>query len=116
MNEGRADCMAIFLSEIPQLFRRNIIDLDCALLTVSPPDGKGYCSLGTSVDITRSALQNAKYVIGRRILVIWHYMCDQITRLFLSAMTNPKMPRTLGDGMIHMSHIDAIVEGVVEVW
>jgi len=62
--EGRADAIPIFLSEIPRLFRRKVINLDVALVSVSPPDKHGFCSLGTSVDCTRSAIQNAKYIIG----------------------------------------------------
>ncbi|KAK3101047.1 hypothetical protein FSP39_000556 [Pinctada imbricata] len=87
--EGRADTIPIFLSEIPQLFRRHIIDIDVALVSVAPPDKHGFCSLGTSVDCTRSAIQNAKYII---------------------AMVNENLPRTFGDGVIHQSHIDAMVE------
>lgn len=64
VNEGRADTIPIFLCEIPHLFRRRIIDIDVALVTVAPPDKHGFCSLGTSVDCTRSAIQNARYIIG----------------------------------------------------
>lgn len=64
VNEGRADCVSIFLSETPNLFRRKIIQLDVALITVSPPDDKGFCTLGTSVDCTIAAVQNAKHIIG----------------------------------------------------
>lgn len=63
--QGRADYTPIFLSEIPLLFRRNLLPLDVALVQVSPPDKHGFCSLGTSVDITRAALQTAKFVIGQ---------------------------------------------------
>lgn len=89
VNEGRADTIPIFLCEIPHLFRRRIIDIDVALVTVAPPDKHGFCSLGTSVDCTRSAIQNARYII---------------------AMVNDHMPRTFGDGVIHESHIDAMVQ------
>ncbi|KAK3604483.1 hypothetical protein CHS0354_019078 [Potamilus streckersoni] len=88
IQDGRADAIPIFLSEIPILFRRKIINLDVALVTVTPPDKHGFCSLGTSVDCTRSAIQNAKYII---------------------AQVNKHMPRTFGDGVIHESHIDAMV-------
>ncbi|XP_052284514.1 4-hydroxybutyrate coenzyme A transferase-like isoform X1 [Dreissena polymorpha] len=87
--EGRGDAIPIFLSEIPRLFRQKIINLDVALVSVSPPDKHGFCSLGTSVDCTRSAIQNAKYII---------------------AQVNRHLPRTFGDGIIHTSHIDAMVE------
>ncbi|WAR14420.1 CAT2-like protein [Mya arenaria] len=87
--EGRADAIPIFLSEIPRLFRQRIINIDVALVSVSPPDKHGFCSLGTSVDCTRSAIQNAKYII---------------------AQVNKNLPRTFGDGIIHQSHVDAMVE------
>lgn len=87
--EGRADAVSIFLSEIPLLFRRKIYKLDVALIHVSPPDQHGFCSLGVSVDCTRAAVQAADYII---------------------AQVNEHMPRTLGDGLIHMSHIDCMVE------
>ncbi|XP_067658202.1 4-hydroxybutyrate coenzyme A transferase-like [Haliotis asinina] len=88
INSGRADCIPIFLGEIPLLFRRHIINLDVALVSVTPPDNHGYCSLGTSVDCARAAVQNAKYIIG---------------------LVNKQMPRTFGDGLIHQSHFDAMV-------
>ena len=65
VNDGRADFMPVFLSEIPLLFRRNILNIDVALIHVSPPDEHGFCSLGPSVDIALSAVQNAKYIIGK---------------------------------------------------
>jgi len=86
--EGRADYVPIFLGEIPLLFRRNIINIDVALVHVSPPDSHGFCSLGPSVDCTRAAIQNAKYIIG---------------------LCNPQCPRTYGDGQVHQSHLDAFV-------
>ncbi|TVR77735.1 MAG: acetyl-CoA hydrolase/transferase family protein [Chitinophagaceae bacterium] len=89
VNESNGDYIPVFLSEIHLLFDRNVLPLDVALIHVSPPDHHGYCSLGVSVDITRSALRNAKHVI---------------------AQVNPQMPRTHGDGMIHVSRIDTFVE------
>lgn len=89
VNMGRGDYIPIFLSEIPSLFRKNILPLDVALIHVSPPDKHGYCSLGVSVETAVSAVQTAKRVI---------------------AQVNPNMPRSHGDGLIHMSKIDAMVE------
>jgi len=68
------------LSEIPLLFQRKIIDLDVALIQVSPPDKHGFCTLGPSVDCTRAAIQNAKYIIGRNAFVIqlMKYRCINI--------------------------------------
>ena len=88
VNTGRGDYVPVFLSEIPILFRRGILPIDVALVQVSPPDRHGYCSLGTSVDIAVSAVKTAKYVI---------------------AQVNPRMPRTLGDGMIKITDFDAAV-------
>jgi acyl-CoA hydrolase len=87
--EGRADYVPVFLSEIPQLFGQNILPVDVALVQVSPPDRHGYCSLGLSVDIARSAVNNAKYVI---------------------AQVNTNVPRTHGDGLIHCSRFYAMVK------
>lgn len=89
VNDERGDYVPIFLSEIPRLFNQKILKLDVALIHVSPPDKHGFCSLGVSVDITRSALKNSAHVI---------------------AQVNPHMPRTLGDGIIHLSEIHALVE------
>ncbi|MDM7923156.1 MAG: acetyl-CoA hydrolase/transferase C-terminal domain-containing protein [Pyrinomonadaceae bacterium] len=89
VNSARADYIPVFLSEIPALFRQNVLPLDVALIHVSPPDRHGFCSLGVSVDIARSAVDCAKYVI---------------------AQVNPHMPRTIGDALVHVKQIDAMVE------
>lgn len=89
VNKNNGDYIPIFLSEIHWLFRRNIYSLDVAFIQVSRPDKHGYCSLGTSVDITLPAIQTAKTVI---------------------ALVNPNVPRTHGDGIIHVSNIDYAVE------
>ena len=88
VNSEDGDYVPIFLSQIPQLFRKNILPIDVALIQVSSPDAHGYCSLGTSVDIARAAVDTAKYVI---------------------AQVNPLMPRTHGDGFVHVSKINAMV-------
>lgn len=89
VNSEFGEYVPVFLSEIHLLFERNILPLDFAFIHVSPPDKHGFCSLGTSVDITRSAIINAKHVI---------------------AQVNKQMPRTHGDGMIHISEINSLVE------
>jgi acyl-CoA hydrolase len=89
INTEHGEYVPVFLSEIPLLFRNNILPLDVALIHVSPPDQHGYCSLGTSVDIVRSALQSARHII---------------------AQVNKQMPRTHGDGVIHQSQIHAMME------
>lgn len=88
VNSDNGDFVPIFLSEIPILFKNGHLPLDVALVTVSPPDKHGYCTLGTSIDIARSAVDTAKKII---------------------AVVNPKMPRTHGDGMIHYSKFDKMV-------
>lgn len=88
INTRRGDYTPIFLSELHLLFKRNILPLDVALIQVSPPDKHGYCSLGTSIDVTITAIQMAKIVI---------------------AQVNPQVPRTHGDGIIHKDNINAAV-------
>jgi 4-hydroxybutyrate CoA-transferase len=88
VNHARADYIPVFLSEIPALFRQNVLPVDVALINVSPPDKHGFCSLGTSVDISRAAVDCAKLVI---------------------AQINPNMPRTLGDALLHVREIDHMV-------
>lgn len=90
VHDGRADYMPVFLSEVPQLFRAGVLPLDVALIQVSPPDKHGCCSLGVSVDVTRAAVQVAKTVI---------------------AQVNPNMPRTHGDGILHVDDVDYFVDG-----
>ncbi|MGZ4090679.1 MAG: acetyl-CoA hydrolase/transferase family protein, partial [Bacteroidia bacterium] len=88
VNSDQGDYVPIFLSEIPQLFNRNILPLDVAIVQVSPPDAHGYCSLGTSVDIARAAVDTARHII---------------------AQVNSKMPRTHGQGFVHVNKFDAMV-------
>ncbi len=88
VNTGLGDYIPVFLSEIPLLFSRNILPLDVAIIQVSPPDKHGYCSLGTSIDIARSATLTAKKII---------------------AQVNPNMPRVHGDAFVPVSAFDAAV-------
>lgn len=87
--EGKIDYIPAYLSQIPHLFSSRQIGLDVALVQVSPPDKFGFCSLGISVDITQSGMENAGLVI---------------------AQVNPRMPRTWGDGFVHVDDIDYIAE------
>ncbi len=89
VNSDNGEYIPIFLSEISRLFEKGILPIDVALIHVSPPDKHGYCSLGTSVDVAKSAVKHAKKIV---------------------AQINPKMPRTHGDGFVHVSRIDAMVE------
>ncbi len=87
--EGHASYIPMFLSEIPALIRSRRLPLQAALVHVSPPDIHGYCSLGVSIDCTNAAVDSADIII---------------------AQVNPQMPRTHGDGHIHISKITAMVE------
>ena len=88
IQQGLGDYTPIFLSDIPRLFRTGQLPLDAALVQVTPPDDRGYCSLGISVDIVKSAMENSRLVI---------------------AEVNPNIPRTLGDSMVNIYDIDVIV-------
>jgi len=97
LKKGIGDYTPIFLSEIPEEFESGRIPVDVALISVTPPDVNGLCSLGVSVDIVKSAVANSKYVI---------------------AQVNNLMPRTFGDSFIHVNSIDMLVphdEDIVEV-
>jgi len=89
LKAGNGSYTPVFLSEVPLLFKRNILPLDVALIQVSPPDRHGYCSLGVSVEAILAAIDNAKHVI---------------------ALINEQMPRVHGEGIIHISELDTFVE------
>lgn len=86
---GAVDHIPCFLSEIPQLLRSGAVAIDVALIHVSPPDRHGYCTLGTSVDAARAAVDTARVII---------------------AQINPKMPRVHGDGFVHVDQIHHAIE------
>ena len=88
LKAGNGSYTPVFLSELPNLFRKKVLALDVVFIHVSPPDAHGYCSLGVSVEATLAAIENAKIVI---------------------AQVNPQMPRTFGDGILHVSEIDFLV-------
>ncbi len=88
VNSESGDYVPVFLSEIPNLFRNGYLPLDVALVQVSPPDIHGYCSLGTSIAAARCAVQVAQKVI---------------------AQVNPNMPRTHGDGQVHVSRFASMI-------
>jgi acyl-CoA hydrolase len=88
VNGPDGDYIPVFLSEIPRMFDQGILPLDVALVHVSPPDGHGFCSLGVSVDVARAAVRCARTVI---------------------AQVNPNMPRTHGEGQVHISRFAALV-------
>lgn len=89
INEGRAEFIPIFLSEVTLLFKKEIIKADVALIHVSPPDEHGFCSYGIDVGNIKTPAEKAKCVI---------------------AQVNKQMPRGLGNSFIHINKIDYIVE------
>ncbi len=88
IQEGLGDYTPIFLSDIPRLFSSGQLPLDVALIQVTPPDDRGMCSFGVSVDIVKSAAENASLVI---------------------AEINPQMPRTQGNSFININDLDVLV-------
>ena len=95
LKAGNGSYTPIFLSEVPLLFKRNVLPVNVALIHVSSPDRHGYCSLGVSVEATLAVIENAKHVI---------------------AQVNPKMPRVHGEGIIHVSEIDTLVNVDVPIF
>ena len=89
INEGRADYVPVFLSDVPRLFETGAVPLDVVLVNVTPPDQHGFCSLGVSVEAMHAAIRSATTVI---------------------AQLNTAMPRTLGDSFIHVDDIDLAAE------
>ena len=89
VNDGMGNYIPVFLSEIGGLFNKKILPIDVAFINISPPDKHGFCSLGVSVDVAVAAVKNASCVI---------------------AQVNNRMPRTHGDGLLHVDDIDFLVE------
>ncbi len=88
IQEGRGDYTPVLMSDIPRLFDSGQLPLDVALIQVTPPDARGKMSLGVSVDIVKSAAENASLVI---------------------AQVNPQMPWTRGDSLIDVYDLDILV-------
>ncbi|MFZ1314989.1 GNAT family N-acetyltransferase [Methanothrix sp.] len=88
VNRGAADYTPVFLSSVPDLFRSEMVPVDIALVQTSLPDKHGYLSLGISVDVVKSALKKSEIVV---------------------AQVNENMPRTHGDGFVHINDIDFIL-------
>jgi acyl-CoA hydrolase len=89
VQEGRADFVPVFLSDVPRLFDSGMLPLDYVFANATPPDAHGFCSLGTSVEAMHAAIRAAKTVV---------------------VQFNSGMPRTLGDSFIHTSEIDLAIE------
>ncbi len=88
IREGRADFMPIFLADIPRLFTSGRVQLDVAIVQLSPPDRQGFCTLGTSVDTAKAAADSARIVI---------------------AEINDQMPRTHGNTVVSLDRIAAFI-------
>ena len=89
VNDGRADYVPVFLSDVPRLFESGALPLDAVFVNATPPDRHGFCSLGTSVAARHAAIRAATTVI---------------------VQFNSAMPRTLGESFVHVSDIDLAVE------
>jgi len=89
VNDGRADYTPVYLSEVEELFESGAMPLDVALIQVSPPDAHGFCSMGVGLETTLTAAKCARLVI---------------------AQVNDQMPRTYGDGFLHVGQVHLFVE------
>lgn len=88
IQQGLGNYTPTLLSDIPKLFNSGQLPIDVALIQVTPPDERGKVSLGISVDIVKSAAENASLVI---------------------AQVNPLMPKTLGDSFLDIYDLDFLV-------
>ena len=89
VQDGRADYVPVFLSDVPRLFESGMLPLDHVFVNATPPDAHGFCSLGSSVEAMHAAIRAAKQVI---------------------VQFNRAVPRTLGDSFVHVDDIDMAVE------
>src|SRR3954451_5359345 len=89
VNEGRADYVPVFLSDVPRLFDTGALPVDVVFVNATSPDAHGFCSLGTSVEAMHAAIRAAKTVV---------------------VQLNRAVPRTLGESFIHVDDIDLAVE------
>ncbi len=88
IKEGNGSYLPVFFSEMGRVIKTQL-RVDVVLIQISEPDSHGYCSLGTSVENILAAMETARVVI---------------------AQVNKHMPRTFGDGIIHISRISHLVE------
>lgn len=89
IREGRVDLIPSRFGRIPSLIRSPRMDVDAALIQITPPDEAGFCSLGVAVDVARQAMKKARLVIGE---------------------INPWVPRTYGDTFVSLSEFDHLVK------
>lgn len=83
----RADFTPCFFFEVPSFFEE-ALPVDVALITVTPPDENGKCSMGVSLDYSMAAVKHAKTVI---------------------AQVNRNMPFTYGQSTVDVTEIHCFV-------
>jgi len=88
IEQGRVDLIPSVQSRIPSLISSGIIDIEAAFVQITPPDERGYCSLGVAVDVARLAMEKASLVVGE---------------------INEEIPFTMGDTFVHISEFDYLV-------
>jgi acyl-CoA hydrolase/GNAT superfamily N-acetyltransferase len=91
--EGKMDYIPCRFSEIPQLIKSGRIQIDAALVQITPPNRAGYCNLGPTVDVARYAMDQATIVIGE---------------------INTNIPYASGDTLVHLSDFDFVVRSEFE--
>lgn len=89
IKKGFTEYIPCRYSRIPELFQKRYIQIDVALISVSPPDAKGNCTFGVSSDFTKAMAENAKIVV---------------------AEINEQMPHVYGDTLINVEKIDYMIE------
>ncbi|MCF8125892.1 MAG: GNAT family N-acetyltransferase [Desulfotignum sp.] len=88
ISSGQVDLIPAYYSEIPQIIKSGKLDIDVALVQITPPDSTGYCSLGVAVDVAKEAMDHASLVVGE---------------------INSKMPFTYGDTFVSIDDFDLLV-------
>lgn len=87
--KGIVDHLPLKLSEMHRLFLpESPVQVDVALVQVSPPDTEGYCSFGVCVGYTLEAALSARVII---------------------AEVNQQMPRTYGGNSLPLERFDYVV-------
>ena len=89
IHKGLHDYTPLSLSDCSRVFLNGQLRPDYTLLQLSPPDRHGYLSFGLSVVVAKEAMQASRRLIGQ---------------------VNRHCPRTFGDGCVHISQLDYLVE------
>ncbi len=92
--DGKEDFIPANLVEIPYIFATKAIEIDIAVITVSPPDKRGFMSLGVAIDVADIIIKNASIVVVE---------------------VNPNMPVTYGETSIHVDQVDYIIKSNEEL-